>query len=266
MTMMNKRIPVGRHHRLRKDGRYMNVSQQQQQQQQQDLSSSPHHHQQQPPKIGVAHSCMLLPVFFGIWWFYFRRKVSKVFNKLMVKNDSADAADAADNNQEFSTWEDVMDHNNVQADPSVRFVRWTKTTGATTTRRRAHHVKQTTNTTLRMAASTSTSRKQTPSNSMSTPMMDDANDNDDSCQHSSSQEQQQQQASAFSASTTGMFEDNGGTTNNSTQWQCLQDVGVDGIELMSCSMSPTKSSTTDGNTTDYYDDFLASSSPRNIIV
>jgi hypothetical protein len=193
--------------------------------------------QQQQPRILVSHSCMLIPVFFGIWWFYFRRKVSKVFSKLLVKNGDAATAGAANNNNnyhdpeanttanaaaldvsredEFSTWQDVMDQNS--ADPSVRFVRWTKTSHdfRATARRRAHQVKQTTRTTLRMAEEQFSNR----TSEMATPMMDAVLLDDDI----SSQ--------APMSTVSGVFPETG------TRWQCLQDVGVDGIEL--CALSPT---------------------------
>lgn len=171
-----------------------------------------------PPHGLISHSCMLVPVFFGIWWFYFRQKVSKVFTRLMLKNSAAadeqsgTSTSIAEVNgvytgeDEFSTWEDVMDHN--IPDPSVRFVRWTKASDYRGTARRRAQVRQATRDTLRMA-------ENRPAE-LSTPMIDVLDEE-----------------SSQASSNCGVFPENG------TWWQCLQDVGVDGIEL--CSISPVLS-------------------------
>ena len=141
----------------------------------------------------VSHSCMIIPVFFGIWWFYFRRKASQVFRKLMVKNTPQDdrrKRDIAD--EEFSTWEEVMDQNS--NDPSIRFVRWIKTRDLSQPpARQRNKVKQVTRNTMRKAE-------------LATPMMDVIVDEEGS----------------------------GSVASEVDKWQCLKEVGMDGIEL--CSM------------------------------
>jgi hypothetical protein len=45
----------------------------------------------------LAYNCLIIPVFFGIWWYWVRRKANAVLQKLMVKNrpDNAHEHDEA---------------------------------------------------------------------------------------------------------------------------------------------------------------------------
>lgn len=34
----------------------------------------------------ISANCLIIPVFFGIWWFWFRRKATSVFQTLLIKD------------------------------------------------------------------------------------------------------------------------------------------------------------------------------------
>lgn len=106
--------------------------------------------------------------------------------------------------------EEVNNHN--IEDPSVRFVRWIKARDLSSAQRRAQ-VRNATRRTMEMASSPRTAQMSTPI--LDSPMVDKMDD---------------ESLSAASAN----------DASKRSQWQCLKDVGVDGIELCSVvSLAPS---------------------------
>jgi len=113
-----------------------------------DVHQRPHLHNEQT--IQVQHSCLLIPVMFGVWWYWTKRKARSVLVRLrlappMDDDDDDDEHDTTiytngSDCDPFHSWQDVSDQQGNNGGSGInhtlRWVRWFKGNTSKTTRAR----------------------------------------------------------------------------------------------------------------------------------
>jgi hypothetical protein len=99
--------------------------------------------------IKIQQGCILIPIVFGVWWYWTRRTARQAVRLMIAGGDgclrpgdptaaygtatsfSTDTEDAENrlrytvrSHDEFDTWDDVVLNNNAHEDPSIHLVRW----------------------------------------------------------------------------------------------------------------------------------------------